>query len=227
MAVRRDGIESSERLLKVASEVFAEKGYRDTTIAEICKRAGSNGAAINYHFKSKDGLYAAVWKNAFKEAMKIYPPDGGLSSDVPANQKLRALIYSNLHRMLDDGRLGCSGQILLREMAEPTEVIGQILHDVIGPLHECTQQVIRGLLGPSATEQNLRFCELSVVHQCIAIGFCKRKEKLTSDFVDDLAEHITLFSLAGISAVRKQYKLKQKHSKRLISRNSSKKEHNL
>jgi hypothetical protein len=138
--------------------------------------------------------------------------------------------------MLDDGRLGCSGQILLREMAEPTEVIEQIFHDAIGPLHECTQQVIKELLGPSATEQNLRFCELSVVHQCIAIGFCKRKEKLppflrkeklTSDFIDDLTEHITLFSLAGISAVRRQYALKQKHSKRLISRNSSKKEHNL
>jgi TetR/AcrR family transcriptional regulator, regulator of cefoperazone and chloramphenicol sensitivity len=213
VAIRKDGVQSSEKLLKAAMAVFAEKGYKKTTIAQICKRAGCNVAAVNYHFRSKNKLYAVVWKNAFEEAMKIHPPNGDLPPDAPAEKKLHALISSHLHRILDDGRLGCSGQILLREMAEPTEAIQQIFHDTIAPLCKRTQEIISELLGPSATEQNLRFCELSVVHQFIAMGFRKSKKKLppffrsdnlTTEIIDQLAEHITLFSLAGIVAIRKK-----------------------
>lgn len=223
MAVRKDGVASSKKIFKAASEVFAEKGYRTATVAEICKRAKSNVAAINYYFKSKDGLYAAVWKNAFEQAMQVYPADGGLSPDASAEERLHALVHSFLHRILDSGRLGCSGQILLREIAEPTDVLDQILDDAFRPLQKRTQQIISELLGPKASDRELRFCELSVVHQCVAIGFGKsrnklppflRNEQLTHEFIDEMAEHITFFSLAGIRAVREQAELKQKTSKK-------------
>ena len=211
MAIRKDGIKSSEKLLKAATKVFAEKGYQHTTVAEICKRAGSNIAAVNYHFGSKDELYETVWKRAFEEAMNIYPPDGGLPADASAEQKLHAIIHSHLHRILDDGKLGRSGQILLREMAENTEALQHIHRDVLAPLRERTREIIKELLGPSATEQNLKFCQLSVVHQFLAIGFKKGKlppifknEKITLDFIDQMADHMTFFSLAGISAVKKK-----------------------
>jgi len=217
MAIRKDGIESSEKLLKAAIEVFAEKGYKNTTVAEICRRAGSNIAAVNYHFGSKDELYATVWKNAFAEAMKIYPPDGGVPDNASAEQKLRALVYSNLHRILDEGRLGCSGQILLREMAEHTDIIMKILHDTIRPLRQRTENIISELLGPNAEKQQITFCELSLVHQCFALGFRKGRKKLPADLqdeqltpelIDALAEHITIFSLAGIKAVREKIESK-------------------
>jgi len=50
MVIRKDGIDTQEKLLKAASEVFAEKGCQNTTVAEIGRRAGSNVAAVNYHF---------------------------------------------------------------------------------------------------------------------------------------------------------------------------------
>ena len=53
-------------LLKVACKVFADKGYRKATIAEICKRAGVNIAAVNYYFRSKERLYVEAWRAAFK-----------------------------------------------------------------------------------------------------------------------------------------------------------------
>ena len=219
MAIRKDGIENKEKLLKAAAEIFAEKGYRNATIAEICKHAGSNIAAIHYHFGSKDELYKEVWKRAFEEAMKVYPADGGLPPDASAKQKLRALVYSHIHRILDGGKLGFSGQILLREMAEPTEAISQIHHDVIIPLRKRMDQILRELLGPLATEKDIHFCELSVVHQCLAFGFRKGRKKLPPIFTDDelregltdqLADHIVIFSLAGIAAVRAKLELQKK-----------------
>jgi AcrR family transcriptional regulator len=216
MAVRRDGIESKDRLLKAATEVFAEKGYRDATVAEICRRAESNVAAVNYHFGSKDELYATVWRRCFDEAMKVYPPTGGLGDDAPADRKLEAFISSALHRILDRGRLGYSGQILLREMSEPTEVISNILSEVIKPLKQRTREIIIELLGEQAQyagKDEVFFCQLSVVHQVLAIGFRRSTGRFRLDVsgnenlfesIDELAEHITLFSLAGIAAVKEK-----------------------
>jgi len=209
MAIRKDGLDTQDKLLKAASAVFADKGYQNTTVAEISRCAECNVASVNYHFGSKDALYIAVWKNAFAEAMQMYPPDGGLTAEAPPDEKLRALVYSHLHRILDDGRLGYAGKILLQEMAQPTEVIHMVRHEVIGHIREHTRSIIKELLGPEGSDQDINFCEMSVIHQCLAIGFRKGRlpphmapKKLTAEFIDALVNHITRFCLAGIASVR-------------------------
>ncbi len=218
MAVRKDGLESRKRLLDAAAEVFALKGYREATVAEICRRAGANIGAVNYHFGSKDELYIAVWKAAFEQAMGVYPPDGELGVNAKPQKRLHALVHSLLHRIMDDGRLGHAGQILLREMADPTDAIAHVRRDAIRPLRERVQDIIRELLGPDASEQQLRFCQLSLMHQCLAIGFRRGKgqlpvlfprQPLTEPLTDSLVEHITRFSLAGIAAVRAEIESKK------------------
>jgi len=48
MKLPREGAtKTRQNLLTAASEIFADKGYRDATIAEICERAGTNIAAVN------------------------------------------------------------------------------------------------------------------------------------------------------------------------------------
>ena len=81
MAKRKDGQERKALLLEAATKVFAEKGFRDTTVADICEDAHSNTASVNYYYGSKDELYAEVWKKAFHEAIEKYPPDMQLNDD--------------------------------------------------------------------------------------------------------------------------------------------------
>src|SRR3954451_22724831 len=45
-----ENLKTRQRLLEVAGEVFAEQGFKNATVREICKRAEANVAAINYHF---------------------------------------------------------------------------------------------------------------------------------------------------------------------------------
>jgi len=49
-----------ERIREVALDVFAEHGFEGTSTREICSRAGVNGAALNYHWRSKQQLWEAV-----------------------------------------------------------------------------------------------------------------------------------------------------------------------
>jgi len=210
MGKRRDGLERRALLLETATKVFAEKGHRDTTIADICQEAHSNVASINYYFGSKDELYAEVWKNAFRNSIEKYPPDMQLESDATPEKRLRALIKSFLHRMLDSGELGDAGQILLMELANPTETIEHIKKDAIEPLRKRMISILRHLMGEQSNERELVFCAMSVIHQCL--GFGLRRGELPpplgrferNKLIDALTEHITAFSLAGIAAIKKQ-----------------------
>ena len=210
MAKRKDGLERKALLLEAATKVFAEKGFRDTTIADICKDSQSNTASVNYYFGSKDELYAEVWKNAFHDAMEKYPPDMQLTPDAAPEDQLRALVKSFLYKMLDSGELGYAGQILLMEMANPTETIENIKQDAIEPLRKRMIAILRQLLGEQTDERDVAFCAMSVIHQCMGFGFRRGKlppplRKLEINGLHEaLSEHITRFSLAGIEAVKKR-----------------------
>ena len=76
--LRKGSANTRKSLLTAASDIFAEKGYWNTTIAEICERAKANIAAVNYHFGDKETLYREAWRHSFRESLKAHPPDGGV-----------------------------------------------------------------------------------------------------------------------------------------------------
>jgi AcrR family transcriptional regulator len=206
MAKRSDGLKTRDRILKAASEVFAEKGYHDATVEDICRHAQTNVAAINYHFGSKDRLYAEVWRHAFNTAMAAYPPEGGFGPEAPLEQRLRGSIHGMVGRSVDPGRIGRAGRLLLREMVNPTDVIRDVKRDAIQPLHDRMCGLMGQLLGPEAAQDQVLLCAMSVVHQCLMIGRMPVEARLdvpTDQLVEILADHITRFSLAGVMAIRK------------------------
>ncbi|MBP8606109.1 MAG: CerR family C-terminal domain-containing protein [Phycisphaerae bacterium] len=208
MSKRKDGLERRTLLLDAATKVFAEKGFHNTTIHDICNEAHSNIASVNYYFRSKENLYAEVWHNAFQKALDKYPLDGGLAPNAGPVERLKALIRSHLHRMLDAGTLGHAGQILLMELANPTEAIELVKNDAISPLREHIRGIIRDLLGNEATDNKVNFCAMSIIHLCFGIGLKRGKfpaftaSMSKESLFEALVEHITLFSLGGINAVK-------------------------
>lgn len=53
--------ETVERILDAAEQLFAEKGFAETSLRQITSKAGVNLAAVNYHFGSKKALIQAVF----------------------------------------------------------------------------------------------------------------------------------------------------------------------
>ncbi|MEU4325497.1 TetR/AcrR family transcriptional regulator [Nonomuraea dietziae] len=59
-----------EDLLVAAKQCLAERGYAHTTVRDIIAVSGSNLAAINYHFRSKDALLNRAMIEATDEAVQ-------------------------------------------------------------------------------------------------------------------------------------------------------------
>src|SRR5471030_606294 len=91
-AVRSDGAETRLHILQVAGRIFAEKGFERTTSREICSAAGTNLAAVNYHFGSRDGLYDAVLVEAHGQIVGLDDLEAILRSGVAPEARLRELI---------------------------------------------------------------------------------------------------------------------------------------
>jgi len=56
-----------ERIIRAATPLFAEKGLDGVTVREVCRKAKVNGALVNYHFRSKAGLYRECVERVYAE----------------------------------------------------------------------------------------------------------------------------------------------------------------
>lgn len=55
-------VSTADRILDTAEELFAERGFAETSLRTITSCAGVNLAAVNYHFGSKKALIQAVFE---------------------------------------------------------------------------------------------------------------------------------------------------------------------
>ena len=208
MAKREDGKETQHKLLNAACEIFAEKGYRNAKIADICKLAGANVASVNYYFGDKANLYKEAWRHAletFEEPVFSDDPD------ISPEDILRGYITMLMQNITKKGKLGQFSRLYLMELVNPTGLIKDSWHEVIEPRKKRFREVIRNIIGRSADELTVRCCELSIISQCRALVTMKRSDlehtlnqPLNEDFIKHLTKHIIDFSLAGIKAAGNQ-----------------------
>lgn len=199
-----------ERVLESACQLFAERGYRDTTVKEICERADANVAAVNYYFRSKEKLYAEAWRRAFQQSQEAHPPHGGVPEDAPPEERLRGRIRALIHQVADEDNQAF--QIAHREMADPTGLLREVKRECLRPLREAMTELIGELLGPDVPRKWVHFCEASVGGQCFSVVRHARKRKTcgpTPPAVEEVrrdvngyAEHVFRFCMAGIMATR-------------------------
>jgi len=52
--------DSRDEILKAATDLFATRGFHETSMAEVARAAGVSKALIFWHFKSKEELFVAV-----------------------------------------------------------------------------------------------------------------------------------------------------------------------
>ncbi len=61
--------ETLHRILDAAEDLVSEKGFEDTPVAEVVRRAGSSVGAFYTRFRDKDGLLHALYDRYYAEAI--------------------------------------------------------------------------------------------------------------------------------------------------------------
>jgi TetR/AcrR family transcriptional regulator, regulator of cefoperazone and chloramphenicol sensitivity len=200
---------TKERLIITAREIFAEKGFRDTTVAEICEQAEANIAAVNYHFGDKESLYDAVWRNAFTTMVEAYPLDGELPDDPSTEDRLFAFANAMVHRMFCETEAGFFPKLLCQEMAAPTLALDRIAKEALFPQHQYVGAIIRDATEDQLSDTQFQLCLHGIIGQCVFFNFSRPlrermmgKKKMSEQSIEKIARHITRFSLGGIKAIQ-------------------------
>jgi AcrR family transcriptional regulator len=198
--------ETRRQLLEAAGEVFAESGYREATVREICRRAGANIASVNYHFGGKETLYAEVLRYAHSKALEKHPLLPDVGTDATPEKKLRAFVHSLLLRIFDQGPTAWHGKLMSREMIEPSAALDSLVEERMRPMAGQLWQIVAEILDCPLNHERVRHCAFSVVSQCVFYHHCRavvsrlfpKQEALDAAGIERLADHITNFSLAAM-----------------------------
>lgn len=201
-----------DRMVQVAGELFAEKGFKETTIRDICSQAGVNVAAVNYHFRDKEGLYREVLRLMFIEGATKFPPLQGVHEDAPAEEKLEAFILSMLRRLFDEGKPAWKMKLMAQEMSNPSPAMQAVIEEGVRPMFNLLMGITRELVGAAVPENVVKHAATSVVAQCI--HYHHARPIITQlghwDLGSDaervvLSRQLTEFSLGGLERIRSVY----------------------
>ncbi|HTN75119.1 MAG TPA: CerR family C-terminal domain-containing protein [Pirellulaceae bacterium] len=190
------------RILEIAGEIFADKGFSATTVRDICSAANVNVAAVNYHFRDKMGLYVEAVKHA--HACRFNEPPPTWHEGTPVEQKLYDFVHGMLRHLLDPNRPAWNARLMMRELADPTEACQAITNQYIRPMALVLHSIVSELVPPDTSLMRVQMTAFSVVGQCL---FYRVQEPVAKELVgaeqyalmtvDLIAEHIASFTLAA------------------------------
>lgn len=198
------------RLLNAACRIFAEKGFHDATVAEICSAAKANIAAINYHFGDKSKLYLDAFRHLFDMAHQAHPEPG--SEILAPEEWLRKLIRARVAHIFARDESGLLPRLVCREMGQPTPLHDRLYEELFRPRRERQKAVMRAYFGSAISEEAL--CMAVVNFDSVLIFLNKRHQHLRQIKPHPrdpaclqldpsaLSDQIERFVMGGLEAIR-------------------------
>ena len=224
---------TKEKLFCAAINVFAEKGFDGATVRDICFRVGANVAAVNYYFGGKESLYRSILEMMFKKGQEFRREQESRQREGRTpEERLHYYILqvcrwtfgvseqdaTSCGELLSDQDTVRFNELLvnlrkifLREMTRATtpeldEKVYQLLRDDTDEI----RSIIRDIIGHDAPEDVVRDCDCSIIgqilyydtHGSVHLRLNPDRPNM-QEYLGQLADHITRFSLAGLKATRK------------------------
>ncbi len=199
-----------KRLLSVAIRLFSARGFRRVTVRDICRKAGANVSAVNYHFGDKLGLYREVMTSAISRVRE--DPTTHITEGATAEERLRQYVASFVpHMAAPKGPDVWVMKLMRHEMEEPTPLASWIAEQVILPRVRFLSKAIAELIGCTPEDPRVRRCAISLQAQCVFYMPNNFRKVVFPDWhepsvaeIDAAVAHITEFTLAGIRAIAKR-----------------------
>jgi TetR/AcrR family transcriptional regulator, regulator of cefoperazone and chloramphenicol sensitivity len=207
-----DRISTREHLLEAAGHVFAKKGFERSTAKEICERAGTNAAAVNYHFGGIEALYAAVLDEARNRILSVRAIELAVEGKTDPKEKLEAALDVIVQTLLGPVSSSWVLQVFGRDMVTPSPTTYAAKEKLILPLARILRGFVGELMGlPEDDSAVARGCLTLMAPICILIVGDRRMIKralpnfgLGSEDAPALARHMVDYALAGLEATARK-----------------------
>jgi AcrR family transcriptional regulator len=125
-------INTKEKILDAAENLFVDNGFSATSLRAIIKKAGVNTASVHYHFGSKEGLIEAVIHRRVadlnRERLEMLDVLEAHHGDwpVPLEDVIRAFLLPVMQRYCAGGHEGAIPKLMGRAVTEPDDFHGKI-----------------------------------------------------------------------------------------------------
>jgi AcrR family transcriptional regulator len=195
-----------QQILKAAVALFADRGYDGTSIRAIVAKARVNQAAINYHFKGKEGLYAEVLKLAFDAYLRLDNFDFETLKDMPREEALHSFVHQQLRPLLAREQMSRYIRIFAWENVRPSKVLAEFVATEAMPFLASATELVRRFLPPDASDQDAMCAAIALIGQCSM--FVRNREqfalppfnlRIDEAFVARLTDFISDLALKGMA----------------------------
>ncbi len=203
-----------DRLLRAAVARFAEHGFHNVSVRDVCRDAKANVAAVNYHFGGKLGLYREVVGTAIDAIRTVSAGMVSAEEDAPPEERLRRYVSAYVrmtagrHAREARARVAWVHQLMEHESAEPTPLAPWIAEQALMPRIRYLGQIVAELIGCRATDARVRRCVISIQAQCLFYAAPNRFRDAafpgwppSAAELAAAADHIVEFSLAGVRQI--------------------------
>jgi TetR/AcrR family transcriptional regulator, regulator of cefoperazone and chloramphenicol sensitivity len=193
-------------ILKAAVALFAERGYDGTSIRALVSKARVNQAAINYHFKGKEGLYLEVLKVAFEGYLRLDNFDPEELKDLPREEALRSFVHQQLRPLLAREQMSRYIRIFAWENVRPSKVLTNFVKTGAMPFLASAIDLVRRFLPPGTSDQDAMNAAIALMGQCSI--FVRNREqfakppfslKIDEAYVARLTDFISDLALKGMA----------------------------
>ncbi len=194
-----------QAILKAAVRLFADKGYQAASVRDIVAKARVNQAAINYHFKGKDGLYLELLETAFDKLTEEAGFDADKLKSLSREEALRSFVHQQLRPLLFRDELSLYIRIFAWEGAHPSKVFLKFMAKSTVSYLTAAVDIVQRFL-PPGTDRRVAVCgAIWLMGQCSTFVrnrelFAQEPFKIAPDspFVDELADLISRLALGGL-----------------------------
>jgi Transcriptional regulator len=211
--LRTDGEATYNRIMEAAGELFGTDGFAETTNKAIASRAGVDLASINYHFKSRSGLYEAVLIEAHRRLVSFESLQSVMASRLSARDKLWQVIENLVTGATPDQ--GWHMRVLAREILSPSSHIQVLMDSVVLTKMPMLLAILSEITSIPLGDPALIRLLSNVMAPCVMLMVIGRnisfyKEEVRNMSHQDLVNHFYTFAIGGLDAIAEQYRLKAK-----------------
>ncbi len=152
---------SKERILKVASKLFAQKGFAGTSVREISKAAGVNVAMISYFWGGKKELFHGIINNTIEKQTRYAKSalDFAINPEDLSKEQQIELMYRTVDKAIEFFYSDLSSELLtiLTHGQKEKEIFGNL------PLFKYGKKLVAALFDLKENDKEVILTLVSII----------------------------------------------------------------